>query len=234
MNRMLKILTPIVSIFVALLAFIYMTAEINDAGQRTVIQTLDGKMTVKFTPGVYWTQFGKTTKYPDTVTLNYGKSTTTSNSPSQHSPIPVQFHNGSEGTASGKVTFALPTDEEEMIKLHKTYRTQKGLSTKLFQKITEEAAKSTASHIGSRELNFDNSRIHIQWIRDQINNGIYDKEIRKDSVTDPKTKESITTLLSVIKYDTNQKPIYIENDLKNYNISVSKAQITDWVFEKRQ
>ena len=60
-------------IFIALIAVLFMTFGINNAGPRTVVQYPTGHLCVKFTPGIYPQLFGSTEIYNDVITFDFDK-----------------------------------------------------------------------------------------------------------------------------------------------------------------
>ncbi|MCK5353552.1 MAG: hypothetical protein KAJ63_00425, partial [Methyloprofundus sp.] len=57
-----------VAIMIAVGLLLAMSAGINDAGNRTVVQYPTGTLLVKFTPGIYMKWFGTSTEYRDVLT----------------------------------------------------------------------------------------------------------------------------------------------------------------------
>lgn len=232
-NRLLKVGIPLFILVGGLIGLAYMTAGINDAGQRTVIQYLDGRLAVKFSPGVYFTWFGKTTKYNDIITFDYDKTRAEGGATIDQTGISVRYQDGGKGTVFGKAQFKLPTNEEDMIKLHKAYRTNIGVATKLIKVVTEEAMNLTAGLMTSEEAYTEKRSIFTEWSRAQISKGKYKTDIKEERIVDPNTKKELVKYIPVISYDNANMPIHIPSDFVKYNITVNSLQNTDWDFEEK-
>lgn len=236
MSKMLKIVIPMIVLVVALIVLAYMTAGINDAGQRTVIQYLDGKMAVRFDPGVYFTWFGKTVKYNDVITFDYDKTGSGKGEATatiDQKGITVRYQDGGNGTVYGKARFQLPNDEETMIKLHKAFRSNEGVAQKLIKAVTEEGMNLTAGLMTSEEAYAEKRSIFTQWSKAQIAKGKFQTEIRRDTIVDESTGKKVIKNVPVIQYDTSNQPMHLESDLETYGVVVSGLQNTDWDFEKK-
>lgn len=227
-----KLLFPVVIIAGAgtLLA---MSAGINDAGNRSVVQYPSGKLLVKFTPGIYMKWFGTATEYRDVLTYDYDKTNDGASSSINQLGIPVRYQDGGTGKVYGKARFSLPNDEPTMLNLHKAFRSNIGVANKLIKTVTEEGMNLTAGLMSSEEAYAEKRGIYTQWASEQIAGGKYQTELKKISTLDESTGKRVVKNIPVITYGSDGRPVHLKSDLKEYGIVVNGFQITDWDFEQK-
>ena len=228
----MRIGVPAVILVVGLIIAM-LTMGINDAGQRTVIQIPSGQLIVKFNPGVYFSLFGKTTKYNDLLTFDFDRSAAEGGKATLDQPgINVRYQDGGMGSIYGKGRFALPNDESTMLELHKAFRSNDGLANKLIKPVTEEAMNLTAGLMNSEEAYATKRAIFIQWAKSQINHGKFQTVLDTVDTKDEVTGKIVYKEIPVIAVDKNKIPIHIDSDLKKYGISLVGFQLNDPGFEK--
>lgn len=225
-----KIFAPIIIVIAALLL---MSAGINDAGNRTVVQYPTGKLLVKFTPGIYMKWFGTTSIYRDVLTYDYDKSNKDADNSMNQSGIPVRYQDGGTGKVYGKARFSLPNDEPSMLLLHKAFRSNSGVANKLIKTVTEEGMNLTAGLMSSEEAYTEKRSVFTQWSNEQISDGKYQTELKQISTVDESTGKRVVKNIPVITYGDDGRPVHLKSDLKEYGISVNGFQITDWDFEQK-
>lgn len=221
------------AIFAIILMLLPWLAGINNAGERTLIQYPNGTLVVKFQPGIYVQLFGRTTAYNDILTFDFDKTPATGESSLDQQGISVRYQDGGTGTIYGKARFNLPNDEDTMIRVHKAFRDNIGVSYKLIKTVTEESMNLTAGLMTSEEAYTEKRGTFIEWSRDQLQNGKY--KTRLEQVVDAEigTGKRVIRNVPVVAYDESNRPIHLDNDLKTYGITVSGYQITDWNFEAK-
>ena len=210
-----------------------MSAGINDAGNRTVVQYPSGKLLVKFTPGIYMKWFGTSTEYRDVLTYDYDNSTDDHSASINQKGISVRYQDGGTGKIYGKARFSLPNDEPTMLMLHKAFRTNTGVANKLIKTVTEEGMNLTAGLMSSEEAYAEKRGIYTQWASEQIAGGKYQTELKRVSTVDESTGKQVVKNIPVIAYGDDGRPVHLKSDFKEYGISVNGFQITDWDFEQK-
>lgn len=214
-----------------LMITLLLTVGINDAGYRTVVQYPNGTIWVKFEPGWYLSMFGTTERYPDVLTYDYDKNDDDNSSLNQLG-ISVRYQDGGLGTIYGKDRFALPTDEESMLGLHKAFRSSKGVANKLVKPVTEEATNLTAGLLTSEGAYAEQRGTFIQWSQQQIGKGKFKQRLENKLVKGEDGKE-VWKKVPVIDTNEDGSPIVLSSDLNAYGIVLMGHQITDWDFEKK-
>lgn len=212
---------------------LFMAAGVNDAGNRTVVQYPTGTLYVKFTPGWYMKWFGTTTVYRDVLTFDFDKETNDYESSLNTMGISVRYQDGGTGRVYGKARFSLPNDEVTMLKLHKAFRANDGVASKLIKTISEEGMNLTAGLMSSEEAYAEKRGTFTQWAEEQIKGGKYQTELKQISTVDEGTGKRVTKNIPVITYGEDGRPVQLNSDLKEYGISVTGFQITDWDFEAK-
>jgi len=215
------------------LIVLYFCFGINDAGERTVIQYPTGTLLVKFSPGIYFKAFGNTEVYKDVITFDFDKEDAITQSSLNYTGISVRYQDGGTGKVFGKARFALPDNEEQMIRLHKDFRSNDAVAHKLIKALSEESMNLTAGLMTSEESYAEKRGIFTQWAEEQIASGKFFTELKSVVEEEKDTKERIVRNIPVIKYGTDGQPLHHASDFKNYGIRVSGFQITDWDFEQK-
>jgi hypothetical protein len=222
---------PLFVLFV-LLCTLPFTIGINDAGQRTVVQWPNGKLFVKFTPGMYVQAFGSTTEYNDFITFDFDRTQAEGGATTlDQAGISVRYQDGGMGTVFGKARFGLPSDEKTMLDLHKAFRSNSGLANKLIKPVTEEAMNLTAGLMRSEEAYATKRAIFTQLAKSQVNKGKFQTKLETTSIKDEATGKTIWKEVPVIDLNENKQPIHLSSDLVEFGITLAGFQLNDPGFE---
>lgn len=221
------------AIGIAALVIVNWNFGINDAGERTVIQYPWGTLEVKFSPGIYTKFFGSTEIYRDVITFDFDKQNASGEASLDFPGINVRYQDGGTGKVFGKARFALPNDEEKMIRLHKDFRNNDAVAYKLIKTLVEESMNLTAGLMSSEEAYAEKRGIFTQWSEEQIASGKFFTELKSVAEKQEATNERIVRNIPVIKYSADGLPLHHNSDFKAYGITVSGFQITDWDFEQK-
>ncbi len=222
-----------IGLIIACLFVVPMMFGINDAGHRTVVQFPTGKLFVKFTPGIYLQMFGITEEYNDVITFDFDKNDAEVSATLDQQGIAVRYQDGGTGTIFGKARFALPNDEDTMLKLHKDFRSNAGVAQKLLKPVTEEAMNLTAGLMTSEDAYAVKRGTYTDWAMQQIKNGKFVTELKEVYQEQEGTGQKILTSIPVIVYDNAGMPRTYSSDFRDYLISVPGFQVTDWDFEPK-
>lgn len=223
----------LVGSFLILLIVLLMTAGINDAGYRTMIQYPSGTLKAKLSPGLYVKYFGESTVYVDVITFDFDDVGDQSGSTLDQEGIAVRYSDGGSGTVYGKARFQLPSDQETMIAIHKQFRTNQGLANKLIKSVVQEAMNLTAALMTSEEGYAERRAEFTQLARSQISEGPFQTELSYKTVKDEVTGETVTKRIPIVKLtkDTLQQ-IHNKSDLANYGIQLIGFQMNSPSFEE--
>lgn len=231
------------SIMIALATF-----GINDNGYRTVVQRPNGDTFVKFEPGVYFDWFGTSTAYPDVFTYDFtgpvdpitGKCVVAENQCAE-----VRYQDGGTGAIHGVARMILPSSEEDMLEVHRAFRTESGVRDKLLRPVINEGMNLTAGLMTSEEAYAEKRNEFLEWSNDQVSKGKYLTSLEeKTQIVEPEevdasgrvVKRAITRIQNVPVIRRNiatNEPMRGDAPLKEYNVTVSGFQIQDWSFEPK-
>ena len=121
----------------------------NDAGERTVVEQMDGKQFVQYSPGVYYSGFfAKENPWPNQISVSYQSDQPDmdlKDGTVEIGKVTIRF--GSDATTaltSGITQFILPMDEKEMIAMNNAHRTVQSLVSKRLAPYTKECLQSSA------------------------------------------------------------------------------------------
>ncbi len=219
-----------VGLMITLIILAFLTAGINDAGKRTVVQWPNGKLFTKFEPGVYFKFFGTSTEYNDVITFDFDATVAPGNVTLDRPGIPVRFQMGGKGTMFGKARFALPNDEPNMLKLHKETRSNKAVAEKIILPVTESTLDKTAGLFNSEEVYATKRAIVEDYAKMQIMKGKFLTEVKVTTTTDPVTGKSVEKEVPVplMKDGKFQHDI---SDLKRFGITLVGFNLNDPGFE---
>lgn len=227
-----KYTMPLISAAVVAVLLV-MSAGINNAGNRTVVQYPTGTLLVKFSPGIYMKWFGTVTEYRDVLTYDFDKTESTGTSSISQIGIPVRYQDGGTGKVYGKARFSLPNDELTMLQLHKAFRSNNGVANKLIKAVSEEGMNLTAGLMSSEEAYAEKRSIFTQWSNEQIAKGKYLTELKLISTLDENTGKTVVKNIPIITFGKDGLPVHVKSDLKEYGLTVNGFQITDWDFETK-
>lgn len=228
----------VVGVIATIILLFFNPFSYNHAGERTVVEQMDGKQFVQFSPGVYYAGFlAKHKEWPNQISVSYQADQPDmdlSDGTIEIGKIQIRF-GGDATTAlvSGITQYILPIDEKEMIIMHNTHRTPQSLVSKRLAPYTKECLQSSAQLMSS-EAHYSGGRAQMaQDYLDQLKNGVFILKTSDRVVYDSLAKETKRI------YETNQVTDKLGNSkrkfssIKEYGIQVADAQITDVDYEKR-
>lgn len=226
-------LAILVACVVAGLMALFGLIGINDGGYRTVVQWPNGKLFVKFTEGWYMKAFGTTTQYPNIITFDFDKTEAGEGATLDQPGIAVRYQDGGTGTIYGLARFALPSDEDGMLKLHRAFRTPNGVAHKLIKPITEEGMNLTAGLMTSESAYAEQRGTFTEWSREQISRGKYRTRLKTVVVEDEVTGKKVSKRIPEIVYGDDGQPRQEASEFASYEVGNTGFQITDWNFEPK-
>lgn len=204
----------------------------NTGGYRTVIESrVGGGIDVKFSNGFYFTLFGKTTEYPDIMTVSFTKDETSSTV--DIDPITIRFNDATSAEATGVVKFMLPKSDSLMVQLHKDYRNVDNLAITGFKPFVMECLKNS-SQLMSSEMHYLGGRSTMsQYFQDQLEDGVYILQTEEKIVKDTVDRENKRVYLTKISKNKSGNPERKRSMLTQYGIGITDAVIADVDYEER-
>lgn len=203
----------------AVIVTLFLTVGINDNGYRTVVQWPTGKTFVKFEPGMYFAWFGKTTTWKNEVPYEI-----------EGNGIQVRYQDGGRGSVDGTMIVSLPDNEEQMLEVHRVYRSEIGLQDRLLTPELKQSLNSTAGLMTSEEAYAVKRNDYREYTLDQMVEGLFMTELVKREVTTVEGEDQEREV-PIIKLDPETgRPMHNEPVLSNYGLKIASFQITDWSF----
>lgn len=197
-----------------------------------------GNMEYWTTPGFKWQWFGKTTHYYKTSQLWFGSD----NEDGEQTgiPIPVIFNDASDGKIYGSLRVKLPTDPMYLARIQTDYNGMDRLMQDLVRPTVTKVIYASGPLMSAFESYAEKKNDLIEYITDQLNNGVYKTTVKVIETTDPVTGEKKTVKIASLIPDENAPGGYKRSESSPFayygleigQVSVSKIDYSDKV--KRQ
>ena len=156
---------------------------------------ITGTMNVWSEPGMYAQKFGHTTKYHKTEQLWFGAQ-------GQGDPIPVIFNDASDGLIYGSLRVKLPTDREHMLRIQTDYNGMDRLMNDLVRPTVTKVIYASGPLMSAFESYAEKKNDLIEYITDQLNNGVYKTTTKKVETIDPLTGDKKTINVASLIVDS--------------------------------
>ncbi len=207
--------------------------ENNDAPYIKIKQALDGTLTVRTKPGIFWQGFGNITKYSKSKILWFSKESHEGLTRDQS--IQVRYRDGGNAFISGSIRYVLPYDhpdaQELMIGLHKAYRNQNNFVDRAVQRLLIETIQQSAGFFTSEESYTTHKSTYADYVRDQIMNGVYEVAQITDTTIRPGGELKIIPK-NIIRRDDKGKIMRKANPLAKFGVSITNVTIYDPIYEQ--
>lgn len=233
----------------------FMISGINDSGFRTVVQypfnPLGKTVRSVFEAGVYFQGLGEHWTYPDAITFDFDKSPNLESATVDQKGVAVRYQDGGTGTVYGIARFVLPETEEDMLNLHRKYRSANGVGFKAIKPTVETIVNHTAGLMTSEESYAERRGNFIEMVKDQLRNGPYltvqkpiteieggfeyclEPNLAEELEEECKKAKRTTKMVPVIKLGKDGQPMHDANELAKYSLYLEDVKIVDWDYEPR-
>lgn len=231
----------ILAIFVAAFA-IFCVVSLGKIGEDVKNETivvnqfpLTGEMVYWTSPGYYWQWWGKTTTYYKTQQLWFGSEAETGER--QGNPIPVIFNDASDGMIYGSLRVKLPTDPKYLSRIQTDYNGMDRLMNDLVRPTVTKVIYASGPLMSAFESYAEKKNDLIEYITDQLNNGVYKTAVKQvktsDAITGEEKTIKIATLipdsLSAGGYKRSESSPFAYYGLEIGQVAVSKIAYSDKV-----
>jgi hypothetical protein len=209
----IKLIALLVIALVALIASCSVFENL-DASHVMVIQSpVKGKLTWFTNQGIKYQGFGKVTKYPRRSSYEF--------------KTPVRFNDGGHGTMNGSVQIEIPLDIPHLTNMHIKYGSWEAVETQLVGMTVNKCIYMTGPLMSSKESYAEKRNYLLNYVEDQISNGVY-KTVQKDvKTTDPITNnEKTVTTVDIVKDEhgipaRQEEPVLKEYGIRTFNFSIT-------------
>ena len=186
-----------------------------------------GEMAYWTTPGLKGQWFGHTTTYYKTQQFWFGSSDD-DNKP-QGNPIPVIFNDASDGLIYGSLRVKLPTDEEHLSRIQTDYNGMDRLMNDLVSQTVTKVIYASGPLMSAFESYAEKKNDLIDYITDQLNNGVYKTAVKVEETVDPVTGEKKTVKLATLVPDENAPGGYKRSEVSPfayYGLSIGQVAVS--------
>jgi len=174
-----------------------------------------GKMEYWTTPGYHWQWFGKTTSYYKTSQLWFGSDNEDGNQ--MGNPIPVIFNDASDGQIYGSLRVKLPTDPTYLARIQTDYNGMDRLMTDLVRPTVNKVIYASGPLMSAFESYAEKKNDLIEYITDQLNNGVYKTTVKTIETVDPITGETKTVKIASLISDENAPGGYKRSEVSPFS-----------------
>ena len=234
-------LKKIIAVFVAVFAVfcvVFFGKIGEDVKNETIVVNqypLTGNMEYWTTPGFHWQWWGKTTTYYKTQQLWFGSDNDSGNQ--MGSPIPVIFNDASDGMVYGSLRVKLPTDPKYLSRIQTDYNGMDRLINDLVRPTVTKVIYASGPLMSAFESYAEKKNDLIEYITDQLNNGVYKTAVKRveimDAITGDKKIVNIATLipdsLSAGGYKRSESSPFAYYGLEIGQVAVSKIDYSETV-----
>ena len=190
---------------------------------------ITGTMEVWTKPGMYAQKFGTTTTYQKTEQLWFGAE-------KNGNPIPVIFNDASNGAIYGSLRVKLPTDREHILRIHTDYNGMDRLMNDLVRPTVTKVIYASGPLMSAFESYAEKKNNLIEYITDQLNNGVYTTTVKTIETIDPITNEKKTTKVADLIPDENSAGGYRRSEkspFEYYGIEIGQVSVSKIDYEDR-
>lgn len=189
--------------------------ETNDADEILCIQNpVTGTLRWYTDAGIKWQGFGKMTSYYKLETYEF--------------ELPCRFNDGGHGTIIGSMNYQMPLDVVNLTKIHVNYGSMEAVQKQLVETVVNKCVYMTGPLMSSKESYAEKRTSLINYIEDQIQNGVF-RTIQKDVKTkDPITNlEKTVTVVELVQnaagvFERQEKSVLTDYGIKTSNFAVTK------------
>jgi len=171
-----------------------------------------GELTWYTTAGLKWQGFGKITKYDKRSMYKFD--------------IPVRFNDGGHATMRGSVQFEMPADKTHLSDIQSKFGNDDNVRASLIQTVVNKCIYMTGPMMSSKESYAEKRNYLINYVEDQIQNGIF-KTVSRDTVVKDNFSGSEKTITLVeVLHDKNGTPLRQEESalsrfgIKAFNFAI--------------
>lgn len=231
-NQTKKIVTIAIVAIIAIVALSCISSLAEDVKNETIIVNqvpITGTMEVWSQPGLYAQKFGHTTTYYKTQQLWFG-------SEGQGAPIPVTFNDASNGEIYGSLRVKLPTDREHMLRIQTDYNGMDRLMDDLVRPTVTKVTYASGTLMSAYESVAEKKNDLIEYITDQLNNGVYKTNVRKIEIVDPITGERKTQNIATLIEDSTAAGGYKRSEsspFAYYGIEIGQVSVSKIAYDDK-
>lgn len=194
-------------------------------------RAITGKYEVWTDGGLQWQLWGNVHEYAKTNQVEFTgveKDSTGYVAVGENHGATITFNDKGRGFIIGSLRVVLPTDFSHMAKIQQEFGSESALINTLIKPTLYKVVISCGPLMSSLESVSETRTDLIQYITDQLNDGVYKTKINKIKVTNELTGDTETVAKAEILVDRNGNYLRQENSpFKQYGITCNLVSITD-------
>ena len=208
--------------------------------EQIVVNQMPFTGTMKYwtTPGFEWQWFGKTTVYYKTQQVWFGADN--EEGKQMGNPIKVTFNDASDGQIYGSLRVKLPTDPTYLSRIQTDYNGMDRLMQDLVRQQVTKVIYASGPLMSAFESYAEKKNDLIEYITDQLNNGVYKTTVKTIETIDPITGEKKTIKIASLIPDENAPGGYKRSESSPFSyygleigqVSVSRIGYSDKVVKQ--
>lgn len=183
-----KIASIVVAVLMLLFAAVLFTkmAENVNADEIMVVQDpIDGDLHWYTSAGVKYQGFGSTTTYKKRDFYKF--------------EAPAQFNDGGKGTIHGSLQYDMPLDSKNLTELHTRFGNPEAIKSQVIQTVTNKVIYMTGPTMSSRESYAEKRNYLINYVQDQIDNGVYrTRQAQVDVIDQLSGQKKVATIAEIV------------------------------------
>ena len=228
----------IIAAIVAILGLFMIPRIGENVGNEEIVvcqAPFSGHMDYWTTPGLKGQWFGHITQYYKTQQLWFGSDDDRGEEVGE--PIPVIFNDASDGLIYGSLRVKLPTDTDHLSRIQTDYNGMSRLMTDLVRPTVTKVIYASGPLMSAFESYAEKKNDLIEYITDQLRNGVYKTATKSIETVDPITGETKTVKIAVLIEDENSAGGYKRSEVSPFSyygieigqVAVSKIDYSDQV-----
>jgi regulator of protease activity HflC (stomatin/prohibitin superfamily) len=235
-KKVLMGVVAIVSLFV--LSFVLSgIMEDCDKSKNYVCQyPVTGTYAVWTEGGAKWQWWGNIYEYSKTTQVEFTGVEKNDDGYIASGPNPgaaVTFNDRGRGFIIGSLRVVLPRDFEHMAKIQQDFGSEEALISTLIKPTLYKVVTSCGPLMSSLESVSETRTDLIQYITEQLNDGVFKTKINKVKTTNELTGDTETVAKAEILVDRNGKYMRQENSpFQQYGVSCNLVSITDIKYDR--
>lgn len=176
---------------------------------------ITGKLSWYTDAGIKWQGFGKVTKYDKRDIYKF--------------QFPVRFNDAGHAKMTGSIQYEMPLDKENLTKIQSKFGTEDAVQKKLIQTVVNKCLYLTGPMMSSRESYAEKRSYLINYVEDQIHEGVY-KTVSKDTIMkDPITgTDKTVTRIEILQKDgvpqRQEQAVLGQFGIKTFNFAIEKLE----------
>lgn len=211
--RLFKIAGVAVALIVCLMASCNVFENLDVHQIMCVQNPVSGKLTWSTDAGIKWQGFGKVTKYDKRSIYKF--------------EFPIRFNDAGHAVMKGSVQFDMPMSKQFLDLIQSKFGSEEAVKKQLLQTVVNKCLYLTGPMMSSRESYAEKRSYLINYVEDQISNGVYKTVSRDTTVHDAisGTDKTITIIEIAQKNGIPQRQedaVLKEFGIRAFNFSIEK------------